>query len=326
MAEEQLSFQERTAQRLEAEYAGDAAPKGVPPVEASDLEETPDLTAESEVAEDDAVTTDGTEESESDLEEAPEEEESENTDWEKRYKDSQIDIQESREAVNEAKEELSRVRSEESDTYAQMTSARFELEDRTKQSEQIAQYWANMAQADVQRARSINFAQVPPEQVAQAQQWQQAAEIKYQQTQQALNHTIEQGKKLREESLAREAAISRARLTRDIPNFDDVYPELGKFAVEQGVNPEVFKEIVDPGLIGLINRAMNMSATPDIIETTKQTKAKAPKARSTQDQPRSTDGKYKKVDQAFKKSRNPKERAALWEERAKLRLAKERQR
>ena len=68
---------------------------------------------------------------------------------------------------------------------------------------------------------------------------------------------------------------------------------------------------------------MNMSATPDIIETTKQNKAKAPKSRSTQDQPKSLDGKYKKVDQAFKKSRNPKERAALWEERAKMRLAKE---
>ena len=323
MAEEQLSFQERTAQRLEAEYAGNTAPKGAKPVEASDLEETPDLTAESEVAEDDAVATDGTEEEESDLDETPEEEESEHTDWEKRYKDSQIDIQESREAASEAVEELSRVRSEESDTYAQMTSARFELEDRTKESEQIAQYWANKAQADVQRARSINYAQVPPEQISQAQQWQQQAEINYQQTQQALNHTIEQGKKLREDSLSREAAISRSRLTRDIPNFDTVYPDIGKFAVEQGVNPQVFKDIVDPGLIRLINRAMNMSATPDIIETTKQNKAKAPKSRSTQDQPRSLDGKYKKVDQAFKKSRNPKERAALWEERAKMRLAKE---
>lgn len=323
MAEEQLSFQERTAQRLEAEYAGNTAPKGAKPVEASDLEETPDLTAESEVAEDDAVATDGTEEEESDLDETPEEEESEHTDWEKRYKDSQIDIQESREAATQASEELSRVRSEESDTYAQMTSARFELEDRTKESEQIAQYWANKAQADVQRARSINYAQVPPEQISQAQQWQQQAEINYQQTQQALNHTIEQGKKLREDSLSREAAISRSRLTRDIPNFDTVYPDIGKFAVEQGVNPQVFKDIVDPGLIRLINRAMNMSATPDIIETTKQNKAKAPKSRSTQDQPRSLDGKYKKVDQAFKKSRNPKERAALWEERAKMRLAKE---
>ena len=324
MAEEQLSFQERTAQRLEAEYAGNTAPKGAKPVEASDLEETPDLTAESEVAEDDAVATDGTEEEESDLDETPEEEESEHTDWEKRYKDSQIDIQESREAATQASEELSRVRSEESDTYAQMTSARFELEDRTKESEQIAQYWANKAQADVQRARSINYAQVPPEQISQAQQWQQQAEINYQQTQQALNHTIEQGKKLREDSLYREAAISRAQLTREIDDFDEVaYPAMAKFAVDNGVNPQVFKDIVDPGLIRLINRAMTLSATPDIIETTKQNKAKAPKSRSTQDQPRSLDGKYKKVDQAFKKSRNPKERAALWEERAKMRLAKE---
>ncbi len=326
MADEQeLSFVERTAQRLEAEYSG-GAPKGNQPVEASDLEETPDLTAESEVSEDDALTTDGTEEEESDLDETPEEEESEHTDWEKRYKDSQIDIQESREAASEAGDELSRVRAEESDTYAQMTSARFELEDRTKESEQIAQYWASKAQADVQRARSINFANVPPEQVAQAQQWQQQAEINYQQTMQSLNHTVEQGKKLRDESLSREAAVSRARLTRDIPDFDTVYPDIGKFAVDQGVNPQVFKDIVDPGLIRLINRAMNLSATPDIIETTKQTKAKAPKSRSTQDQPRSLDGKYKKVDQAFKKSRNPKERAALWEERANLRLAKERKR
>jgi hypothetical protein len=325
MAEEQ-SFVERTAQRLEAEYAGNEAPKGGQPVEASDLEETPDLTAESEADEDDASATGDTTDDESDLEETPEEEPLDEVTWEKRYKDSQIDIQESREAASVAGEELSRIRSEESDTYAQMTSARFELDDRTKESEQVAQYWANMAQADVQRARSINFALVPPDQVAQAQQWQQQAEIKFQQTQQALNHTIEQGKKLRDDSLSREAAISRARLTREIPDFDAAYPEIGKFAVDQGVNPQVFKDIVDPGLIRLLNRAMNMSATPDIIETTKQTKAKAPKSRSTQDQPRSLDGKYKKVDAAFKKSRNPRERAALWEERANLRLAKERKR
>ena len=318
MANEELSFVERTAQRLEAEYSGKDKP-----VEASDVEDTPDLTAESEVSEDDALTTDGTDEDESDLDETPEEDEPEHTDWEKRYKDSQIDIQESREAASEAGDELSRIRAEESDTYAQMTSARYELDDRTKESEQVAQYWANMAQTEVQRARSINFAQVPPEQVAQAQQWQQQAEIKHQQMQQALKHTIEQGTKLREDSLSREAAISRARLTREIPDFDTVYPDIGKFAVDQGVDPQVFKDIIDPGLIRLLNRAMNMSATPDIVETTKQTKAKAPKSRSTQDQPRSQDGKYKKADAAFKKSRNPKERAVLWEERARLRLAKE---
>lgn len=322
--EKALSFTERTAQRLEAEYAGS---EGVKAVEESDIQEdTPDLTAESEVSEDDALATDSTDEDDSDLDETPDDDEAGNTDWEKRYKDSQIDIQESREAATTSMEELSRIRAEESDTYAQMTSARYELEDRTKESEQIAQYWANMAQADVRNARSINFAQIPADQVAQAQQWQQQAEIKFQQTQQALKHTVEQGKKLRDDSLSREAAISRARLTREIPDFDQRYPEIGKFAVEQGVSPEVFRDIIDPGLIRLLDRAMTLSVTPDIIETKKQAKAKAPRSRSTQDPPRSLDSKYKKVSEAIKKSTNPKERAALIEERFKLRIAKEKRR
>jgi len=328
MAEEALTFEQRTTQRLEAEYAAKDGGNPPTPVEESDIQEdTPDLTAESEAVEDDAAATGDTSEEESDIDEdTPDEPELDEVTWEKRYKDSQIDIKESREAATQASEELSRIRSEESETYAQMTSARFELEDRTKESEQIAQYWANKAMADVQRARSINFANVPPEQIAQAQQWQQQAEINFQQTQQALNHTVEQGKKLREDSLSREAAISRAQLTREIPDFDTVYPEIGKFAVDQGVNPQVFKDIVDPGLIRLINRAMTLSATPDIIETTKQTKAKVPRSRTVQNQPRSLDGRYKKVDEAFRKSTDKNERARLWEERANLRLAKEKQR
>ena len=323
MAEEQeLSFVERTAQRLEAEYSGD----GNRPVEVSDVEDTPDLTAESEDGDDGVLSAEDTDETESDVEDTPEEEESENIPWEQRYKDSQIDIQESREAAKVATEQLDSLRSEESEAMAEITGARFELQDLAQKNEQIAQHWANKAQMDVQRARSINFANIPPEQVAQAQQWQQNAEINYQRTQQELNQTIEQAGKARADALSREAAISRAKLTREIPNFDEVYPELGKFAVSQGVNPKVFQELVDPGMIKLMHKLMTLSASPDTIETLKTTTAKAPKSRSTQDQPRSLDGKYKRVDKAFKQSRNPKERAALWEERAKLRMAKERKR
>lgn len=327
MAEQELSFDERMIQRLEAEYESKDPNGGKPPqpVEVSDVDDTPEPTAESEDDSDGVLSAEDTDETESDVDDdTPEEEELDDIPWEQRYKDSQKDIQESREAAKQATEQLESLRAEESAAMADITGARFELQDLAEKNEQIAQHWANKALLEVQQARSINFANIPPEQVAQAQQWQQQAEINYQRTQAELSQTIESASKARADAIAREAAISRAKLTREIPNFDEVYPELGKFAVDNGVNPKVFQEIVDPGLIKAIYKLMTLSATPNTIEAVKKTiQAKAPRAKSGQNQPRSIDGKFKRVDEAYRKEKDPKQRARLWEERTALRLAKE---
>jgi len=89
------------------------------------------------------------------------------------------------------------------------------------------------------------------------------------------------------------------------------------------VNPKVFQEIVDPGLIKIIHKAMQLSAEPDTIKTHKRKQPKSPRAKATQSQPRTTDGRYKKADAAYRKEKDPKRRAVLWEERAQLRMAQE---
>lgn len=322
MSEEQVqqSFEERLTARLEAEYAGKDAVEAVEveePVEELDATGTPDNDAESEADDDGVLAEDDTEEESSDLdEETPEQESEEYVVLEKRFKDTQA-------ALHEKSEELSKLRKEVSESIADITRTKFDLVDRTSESEQIARYWHDKALAQVQQARAINFAQVPPEQVAQAQQFIQNAEANYQQVSNELKQTMEQGKKLRDEAISREAAISRAQLTRDIPDFDAVYPELGKFAVDSGVNPKVFQEIVDPGLIKLINKAMTLSREPDTVETLKQTKAKVPRSRAVQEKARDAKGRFKKVDDAYRKETNPKRRAMLWEQRAQLRFEQE---
>lgn len=308
-------IRQRIEERLEAESSS-SEPEAVPETE-SDLDETPELSAESEVSEDGALAADETEVDEEDLDETPESEAEGDTVWEKRYKDTQAEY-------TKVSEELSRFRAEESQVFADMTGARYELEDKLTQGEQMAQYWANKAMAEVQQARQVNFANVPPDQIAQAQQWVQQTEAKFQQTQQELQRTMEAAKQAREDALAREAKISRARLTREIRDFDTVYPEIGKFAVDQGVNPAVFRDIVDPGLIRIINMAREMAGTPDAIETvTKKPKAKTHKVKNAPQLQRDEAGRFKKAEEAMRTARTPQERQKAFFEKKQMQLDRE---
>lgn len=229
--------------------------------------------------EDDTSSTTETDEDDSDIsDDTPEDDdEADEGGYKQRFKDTQAKL-------TETSQQLAAMREEQAESMAELTRTSYELQDRFAEQEQIAGFWMNIAQQDVQRLQQVNVQQLNQQQYAQWQQQSQAAFQRAQQLQQALQQTLAKSKEHRESSRQREAAIARAKLTRSIENFDEAYPKLGQFAVSKGVNPQVFKEITDPGLIQIIHEAMQLQSQPDAIKKIAQTKQKpnrtAPNARS----------------------------------------------
>ncbi len=293
--------------RLAAEYSEPAA-------EETALEEVPVDVVESEASEDGALALDETEQEESD-QEAPETEGEEVVDWEKRYKDTQKHIE-------ETNAEMRALREEQAQAMGEVTQARYELADKFQEAEQAAQYWASQAMGDVQRLQSVNVQQLTQEQYGQWQQQMTAAQQRAQLFQQGFKQTQEQAKTARDEALRREATVARAQLERVIPDFDAVYPEIGKYAVEQGVHPKVWRDITDPGLVRLLHKAMQDSKQPDIIKEV-ETKTKARKQEVRNLQARDEQGRFRKLERDISSAPDARTRRQLMQERDRLRLEKE---
>ena len=229
------------------------------------------LEAEADGAE--ATTETDNEESDTD-DGTPDDEESEEGGYEQRYKDTQAKL-------TETSQQLSDLKSEYSQSIGQITDARLELEEKLSTVGQQVEFWENVAQYDLQQLGQVNVQQLNQEQYAQWQQQVQAANARAAQVNAAREQYIQQAKAARDEALKREVTVSRSVLTRTIDNFDEVYQEIGQFAVDNGVNPRVFHEITDPGLIRLLHKAMSDAKEPDAIEkVVTKTQAKKRPARS----------------------------------------------
>lgn len=311
------AYLQQNAERMEQEYDGNT-------VDESDTldEGTPDESMESDAGADGALAADTTDETEADIDDdTPAESESDAGVWEERYKDTQAKL-------TETSQELSRMRSEESEAFGELTGARFEMNQHLDKAKAVAEYWGSLAEASVRKARAIDFSQVPPDQIGQAQQFVRQAEIQYQQTMQQMQQTLGQVEQAKKEATAKEVAIARAQLTRQIPDFDTGapgqtgYDRIREFAVQSGVNPQVMNDITDPGLIALIHGAMTVSSAPDTIETvTKKTQVKRKAAQNLR--VRDEAGRFKQADQKFRSATTKAQRKQAYLERENSRFRKE---
>jgi hypothetical protein len=310
------AFVQRTIDRLEAELGGKAS---AAPVEEEALIEAPPETAESEDEADGALSADETEDDLEALDEAPEGEEAEVVDWEKRYNDQQSEL-------GRYQEERESSETEHSTAMAEILRARYDLEDRMSEQDQQGKFLVQMTTASADRFRNINWANVPPDQLPALQQQAQQAMMQEQQVTNAYNQQVKRATDIKEQATGREAVIARQRLTRTIPDFDNVYPEMAKYAAGRGMDRDQFNQIVDPAVMEMIYDSMTLRNAPDTITTKKQPKARPPTGRVTQTSSRGLDGKFKKAEEAFRKTTDPKQRKIAWEEKTKLRLAKEQRR
>lgn len=220
-----------------------------------------DPSATTETEGDESDTGDGT----------PEEEESDESGYEQRFKDTQAKL-------TETAQELAQVRAEIADSAADIERARFEYQDKLANQEQVSQLLYQKAFGQYQQLQQVNPATLTQQQFTQWQQQLAHAGREAQEMQQLVQQLQGRSKEVAEQAKARDVAIARATLTRKITDFDAVYPEIGKFAVSKGVNQKVFEQITDPGLILILHEAMKAVTHPDVIETvTKQRQSTAPR-------------------------------------------------
>jgi len=246
----------------------------------------PDDAGDLGAGDDDAPAVTDADDGESDTDDStPDETDAEEATYEKRYKDLQAEF-------TERTQELSHLKTEMAESQAEVTRATFELQDRYSEQEQVANFLMNQARGEFQQLQNVNVRQLNQQQYAQWQQAIAAAGQKAQQVTQTFEHIKARAKELRDGARSREAAIARAQLTHSIDNFDEAYPKIGQYAVSEGVNPQVFKEITDPGLIKIIHKAMSLTSQPDVIKKviTKQqsmpSKAQVAKSRTPAAQPK----------------------------------------
>lgn len=189
----------------------------------------------------------------------PEDEEEADGGFEQRYKDLQAEF-------TVRTQELSSLKATMAEAQAEVTRTTFVLRDRYEEQEQMSAYLMRVAQTELQQLQQVNVQQLNQQQYANWQQAIQTAGQKAQGVTEAYKQIAAKAKELREGTRAREAAIARAALTLAIDDFDSVYPDIGKFAVDYGVNPQVFKTTTDAGIIRMIHELMTLKSQPDAIK------------------------------------------------------------
>lgn len=260
-------------QSAESRSYGKAAPEaetdidtGTPVKAVGDLGADEDDASAATETDEDASDTEG-----DDADDTPDEEdESEEDAFEKRYKDTQAKL-------TETAEQLAQLRAERAESMAEITRTSYELQDRFEEQEQVAAFWNQFAQQDIQRLQQVNVQQLNQQQYAQFQMQARDTFQRAQMAQQALAQTLAKSKEHREKARQREASIARASLVEHIEKFDEVYPKLGQFAVDKGVDPQVFREITDPSLIKIIHEAMRLQSQPDVVKKSTQTRQTPPR-------------------------------------------------
>ena len=130
--------------------------------------------------------------------------------------------------------------SEMTDNLMATKRMQFELEDTLGTAARDAQLLSQALTGNAERFRTIDWSQVPADQVGALQQQAQAAFTQEAQAKQALEKITTQQQEQWKLRVEREAEITRTRLRRTIPNWsNELYGELGKYAESRGLSPAV---------------------------------------------------------------------------------------
>jgi hypothetical protein len=298
-AQPQGSFTERKA----AQLAQERTQRGeVEPVTPEDPDRTPERYTEStaDVAQDNtqARYADENDEGLDDLEHSPEDLASElpegqdqdqdldQVDWEKRYKDLQSETQTVRESRGEMEQEHA-------ESMGQHLQLRFQLEDQLTEATQRAEFFYNTMSGNAGQFKNIDWSRVPPDQVQAVQaQAQQAFQLE-QQASQAYTQQQEHVQQQKDIVKQREAAIAKTRLKRSIPNWNnETYGELRQFAGDVGMPAAEFNDITNPVIIEALHAYQQMRTTGSKVRSTTNRKSSAPRGQVARKQSRDERGKF----------------------------------
>lgn len=211
-------------------------------------------------------------------------------DWEKRYTDLQSATQVDRESRGEMEREHA-------ESMSEHLRLRFDLEDKLKEAVGRAELVKNVMEGNAQQYQNINWAQVPPEKVAEVQaQAQQAFQMQQQATaawEQAQSESDEVTQVVRQ----REAAIARTRLKRTIPGWsNEVYADLRTFAASAGMPAEAFNKLTDPVIIEWAYAAKQIAQGKRTLTVDRpKNKPNVPRGKAARRAPRDARGKFAKT-------------------------------
>lgn len=192
----------------------------------------------------------------------------------------------------------------------QFVSARHEIDDALQQVRTGAEFYAGLAQQNLQQLQQVNPASLPAEQQQQYYQQLNQATLYAQQMGAAYENAVAQEREQRNKVKMREAEVAKAVLRTRIPEWSgEHYAKLGEVAQEYGFSPQEFGEITDPRIIQMLHNDWKSRRAAEVVtETVKQRKAKPPRSRGAKQQPRNAKGQYEKSRREFEN--NPGDRGA----------------
>lgn len=291
LASERADAPVATPSDTEEPYAGDPEVDDVPVGEVDDTDNTEDVLDPDAEAGDNEVSGDPVDGEESEV--SPE-----YMELEEKYKSLEAEF--SRVTANRKEIEASL-----DNAKAQTVQIKHELEDRFKEAESFADYFAGMANQQLQQLQQVNPATLTQEQYGQYQQAFQQAQFQAQQYQQVSEAIKKQFAEAKEATLQREAEIARERLKTRIPDWSsDKYKALGEVATEYGYSPDEFFSSTDYRLVLLLNEVQKgRDAAKVVTERSKQTKTNPPKTRATRDQQRNDRGQFTNAQKAWQEAK-----------------------
>ena len=212
-----------------------------------------------------------------------------NHDWQKRYQDLRAEY-------TQLTQERGEMSQEHANVMAETMRLRFDLEDRFNEATQRAEYMANIMGGNAAQYRNINWSQVPPEKLPELQAQAQQAFQMEQQANMAWQEIKGRADETKSQLKQREAAIAKIRLKRTIPNWgNETYAKLREFAVSQGMDVQSFNDTTNPVVIEALHALMTLRGAGNTIRTNNKRKAKMPRGRNPQQQPRDARGKFERA-------------------------------
>ena len=191
------------------------------------------------------------------------------------------------------------------DAKVQATEALYQIEDKYKEAEQVAEYFVGMANQQLQQLSQVNPATLTQEQFGQYQQAYQAAQMQVNQHTQLVEQIRTANDETRTKQKEREAAIARERLKVRIPDWSsEKYRALGDVAKDYGYSEKEFFDSTDHRLILLLNEVASGKEAAKVVETkVAKTKTKPPRHASARPQDRNEKGQFKRAAQEFAETR-----------------------
>ena len=240
------------------------------------------------------------------------EDDGQQVDWEKRYRDLQSETQSIRESRSEMEQEHA-------ESMSQHLQLRFEMEDRLKEAVQRAELMKNVMEGNAAQYRNINWAQIPPDKVQDVQAQAQQAFVLAQQADQAYQHMMQEQKSKLDEVKSREAAVAKIRLKRTIPNWgNEAYNGIREFASSVGMPAQEFNEITNPVIIEALHAYKQLREGASSVQKLTNRKSSAPRGKAAKRQPRDERGQF------MTKKTEPNQRGSF-ADKHRHRLAMERQ-